>query len=627
MTSSHKRGYTAGLAIGALGVVYGDIGTSPLYTLRECFHGEHAITVSPANIMGVLSLIFWSLFIIVSVKYLMFVTRAANKGEGGILSLLALSFPDRNRSKQSRYRMMLVGMGVFGAALLYGDGMITPCISILGAIEGLNVVTDSFETFIVPITIAILVILFSVQRFGTERVGVVFGPITGIWFITIAGLGIKGIWARPEILGSISPHHAVDFFIRNGRHGFVVLGAVFLCVTGAEALYADMGHFGRKPIKLAWFSVVLPALLLNYLGQGALLLDDPSANVNPFYRLAPRWMLYPLVALATAAAVIASQALISGAYSLTMQAIQLGYSPRLEIDHTSSHQRGQIYMPRVNWFLMISCIAMVIGFKNSSNMAAAYGIAVTLTMLITTVLFFFAARRLWRWSTSKALMLCAIFFAVEAAFFGANFLKIAHGGWVPLLIGVMIFTMMSTWKRGRALLGERLKTSSLPIQMFLDDIAQNPPRHVSGTAVFLAGNAEGTPLALLHNLKHNKVMHERVVVMTLSTSDTPYVDPEDRLKVEKSREGFYRVRAFLGYMEEPSVPDVMRECAKHGLEFDYEQTTFFLSRETIIPSSKPGMWLWRERIFAYLSRNAQPATAFFRLPANRVVELGMQIEI
>jgi KUP system potassium uptake protein len=378
---------------------------------------------------------------------------------------------------------------------------------------------------------------------------------------------------------------------------------------------------------MAWFGLVLPSLLLNYFGQGALLLSDPSAKVNPFYYLCPRWMLYPLVALATTAAIIASQALISGAFSLTMQAIQLGYSPRLAIDHTSSHQRGQIYMPRVNWFLMISCIAMVLFFQNSSNMAAAYGIAVTLTMLITTVLFFFAAQRLWKWTPTQAFFLCLTFFVVEAAFAGANFLKVLHGGWVPLMIGTFIFTLMSTWKSGRALLGERLKVSSLPIDLFLDDVANNPPHRVPGTAVFLAGNAEGTPLALLHNLKHNKVLHQRVVILTIATADAPHVDEEERVRVEKMREGFYRVRGFYGFMEEPSVPDVMELCREQALEFKYEDTTFFLSRETIIPSDKPGMWLWRERLFAYMSRNAQRATAFFRLPANRVVELGMQIEI
>lgn len=628
MTSdSHKRGYMTGLALGALGVVYGDIGTSPLYTLRECFHGEHSVPPTPGNIMGVLSLIFWSLFIIVSVKYLMFVTRAANKGEGGILSLLALAFPDRNQPGLRKYRKILVALGVFGAALLYGDGMITPCVSILGAIEGLNVATNRFEEVIVPITIVILIGLFSVQRFGTERVGVVFGPIMAVWFLVISAMGISGIAGNPHVLWALSPHHGLEFFIHNGSRGFLVLGAVFLCCTGGEALYADMGHFGRRPIKMAWFWLVLPALILNYFGQGALLLKDPTAATNPFYLLAPRYLLYPLVALATTAAIIASQALISGAFSLTMQAIQLGYSPRLEIDHTSSHQRGQIYLPRVNWILMFSCIILVIGFRNSSNMAAAYGIAVTLTMLITTCLFYFAARRLWRWSKGWATAVCILFFSVEAAYAGANFLKVAHGGWVPLMIGLIIFTLMSTWKSGRALLGERLKASSFPIDLFLDDIAANHPHRVAGTAVFLAGNAEGTPLALLHNLKHNKVLHKRVVLLNVTTADAPHVDPNERVTVETLREGFYRVRGFYGFMEEPSVPELMAECAGKGLKFEYEDTTFFLSRETIIPSPRPGMWLWRERLFAYMSRNAQRATAFFHLPANRVVELGMQIEI
>lgn len=628
MTSnSHKRGYVAGLALGALGVVYGDIGTSPLYTLKECFNADHGVPLTRDNVLGVLSLVFWSLFIIVSIKYLTFVTRAANKGEGGILSLLALAFPDRNAPNLPRRRAILVGMGIFGAALLYGDGIITPCISVLGAIEGLTVATTAFEPYIVPITIAIFITLFSVQRFGTGRVGIVFGPVTAIWFMAIAALGVKGILMRPEVLQAILPHHGLRFFVENGDRGFLALGAVFLCVTGAEALYADMGHFGRKPIKLAWFWVVLPALLLNYFGQGALLLTNPEAKVNPFYLLAPKWALYPMVVLATAAAIIASQALISGAFSLTMQAIQLGYSPRLAIDHTSSRQRGQIYMARVNWMLLIGCIVLVIGFGSSSNMAAAYGVAVTLTMLITTVLFFFAAQRLWGWSPLKALMLCSLFFVVELAFAGANFMKFVHGGWVPLAIGLVIFTCMSTWKRGRALLAERLKSGSLPLDLFLTDVAQNPPHRVSGTSVFMSSNADGTPLALLHNVKHNKVLHERVVLLTVTTAEAPHVDAEERVKVQQLKDGFYRVRAYYGFMEEPNVPEVLAECKDKGLEFKYEDTTFFLSRETIIPSDRPGMWLWREKLFSYMSRNAQRATAFFRLPANRVVELGMQIEI
>jgi KUP system potassium uptake protein len=626
MTNGHKRGYIAGLAIGALGVVYGDIGTSPLYTLRECFTGTHPVPVTTENIYGILSLIFWSLMIIVTVKYLMFVMRAGNKGEGGVLTLLSLAFPERNKDTR-RIRAILVSAGVFGAALLYGDGMITPAVSILSAVEGLSVATPRLESVVVPVSLLIIVGLFSVQRFGTGRVGVVFGPIMAAWFVTIAGLGIRGIVAHPEILQAVSPHYAVKFFFVNQWSGFLTLGAVVLCVTGAEALYADMGHFGRKPIKIAWFVLVFPSLLLNYFGQGAYLLVDHAAMANPFYHLAPRWMLYPLVALATSAAVIASQALISGAYSLTMQAIQLGYCPRMEIDHTSSAQRGQIYMPRVNWTLMAGCLALVVGFRTSSNMAAAYGVAVTFTMLITNFLFFHAARRLWHWGTVKTLTLCSLFFGLELAFVLANLAKIPHGGWVPLTVALIVFTLMSTWKSGRALLGQRLSASSLPITLFLDDVGAHPPHRVPGTAVFLAGNAEGTPLALLHNLKHNKVLHKRVVIMTLATADAPHVDPEERLRVEKLREGFFRVRAFYGFMEEPSVPEVMSECADKGLKFDHEDTTFFLSRETIIPSAKPGMWLWRERLFAYMSRNAQRATAFFHLPANRVVELGMQIEI
>ncbi|HEY6226435.1 MAG TPA: potassium transporter Kup [Verrucomicrobiae bacterium] len=628
MTSnSHKPAYIAGLALGALGVVYGDIGTSPLYTMREVFYGTHPIDPTTQNIYGICSLVFWSLTIIVSIKYLTFVMRAANKGEGGVLTLLSLAFPDRNDRNIKKWRALMISAGVFGAALLYGDGIITPAVSILGAMEGLNVATPKLTPFVLPISVAVILLLFSVQRFGTGRVGVIFGPVMALWFLTIGALGVKGIIARPDVLLAISPHHAIRFFVENGIHGFIALAAVVLCVTGAEALYADMGHFGRRPMKLAWFWLVFPALLLNYFGQGALLLSDPTAKVNPFYYLAPRWMLYPLVALATSAAVIASQALISGAFSLTMQAIHLGYSPRMAIDHTSMHQKGQIYMPRVNWILMIGCIALVLGFKTSSNMAAAYGVAVTFTMLITNVLFFFAARRLWHWSAVKALFLCSLFFIVEGAFAGANVVKITHGGWVPLAIALMVFTFMSTWKSGRALLGKRLSASSLPIDLFLQDVVHNPPKRVPGTAIFLAGNAEGTPLAMLHNLKHNKVLHQRVVLLTVATADAPHVDEEDRVRVETLQEGFYRVRGFYGFMEEPSVPELLELCAAKDLKFEYEDTTFFLSRETIIPSDKPGMWLWRERLFAYMSRNAQRATAFFRLPANRVVELGMQIEI
>ncbi len=615
------------MVIGALGVVYGDIGTSPLYALRECFNASHQLTVTPPNVLGVVSLILWSLILIVAVKYLGFVMRASKNGEGGILSLLSLAFPNRHERKKHFGRAAMIAMGVFGAALLYGDGMITPAISVLSAVEGLNVATTKFEHYVVPITILIIIALFTVQRSGTGMMGKIFGPVMAVWFVVLAVLGVSNITQAPEIFNAFNPLYAVSFLTANGWIAFVVLGSVFLCVTGGEALYADMGHFGHKPIKLAWFSTVMPALMLNYLGQGALLLINPAAAENPFYLMAPRWSLYPLVGLATLATVIASQALISGAFSLTMQAIQMGYIPRLEIDHTSSHQRGQIYMPRINWILMFSCIGLVIGFRTSTNLAAAYGIAVTLTMVITTLLFYFAARRIWGWSSWKAGLLCGIFLIVEVSFAAANFLKVFKGGWFPLLVGLILFTLMATWKRGRQLLGERLRASSLPFNLFLEDVLNNPPVRVAGTSIFLAGNSEGTPLALLHNLKHNKVLHQRVIILTVSTADVPQVPSTQRCKVETLAEGFYRVTGTYGFMEDPSVPEILEQCKLQGLNCDVDKSTFFLSRETIIPSSKKGMWIWREKLFALISRNAQPATAFFRLPANRVVELGMQVEI
>jgi KUP system potassium uptake protein len=624
--SSSNR-VSAALIIGALGVVYGDIGTSPLYALRECFAPAHGLPASHENVLGVLSLIFWSLLLIVSLKYLMFVMRADNRGEGGILALMSLAFPDRRARGHRRLPALLVTLGVFGAALLYGDGMITPSISVLSAIEGLEVATPAFRPFIVPVTAIILVLLFSFQKHGTGAVGKIFGPIMLIWFFVIGALGVGQVWHHPEVLGAMNPWHALQFFQQNGGRGFVVLGTVFLVLTGTEALYADMGHFGRIPIRATWFSIVLPGLFLNYLGQGALLLADPTAAANPFYLLAPKWALYPVVALATVAAVIASQALISGAFSLTMQAIQLGYWPRLEIDHTSVEEKGQIYIAPVNWILMFSCIALVIGFKSSSRLAAAYGIAVSLTMLITTVLFYFAARRLWAWNPWLCAPICVVFFGIECAFLGANLLKFAHGGWFPLVVGAAIYTLMSTWKRGRRLLSDRLRASVLPYAMFLEDVGRNPPLRVSGTAVYLSGSSEGTPMALLHNLKHNKVLHERTVILTIVTDEIPHVEHANRVEVEDLKDGFYRVVGHYGFMEDPNVPDLMRNCGAHGLEFKEHETTFFLSRETIIATNRPGMALWREHLFALMSRNAQRATAFFRLPPNRVVELGMQVEI
>ena len=615
------------LTLAALGVVFGDIGTSPLYALKECFNPEspHSVKPTPDHVLGVLSLIFWSLALIVSVKYLAFVMRASNKGEGGILALMALAFPDRENPR--RVRALLVGCGVFGAALLYGDGMITPAISVLSAIEGLEVATKAFNPYIVPLTVAVLVGLFSIQRFGTGRVGAVFGPVMIVWFLALTALGIKGILAKPEVIAAINPLHGLNFLLRAGYQGFVVIGSVFLVVTGGEALYADMGHFGIRPIRLAWFGLVLPALFINYLGQGALLLTNPAAAENPFYLLAPNWALYPLVALSTAATVIASQALISGAYSLTMHAIQLGYLPRMFIRHTSRDERGQIYMPHVNWALMLACIGLVLGFRTSTNLAAAYGIAVTLTMLVTTMLFYFAARRLWQWPRLKAAAVCCLFFAGELAFFGSNALKIAHGGWFPLVAGAGIFAIMATWKTGRRLVWERIKDATLPRDLFIADIQANPPQRVPGTAIFMAGNPNGTPVALLHNLKHNKILHERNILLTVITTEEAHVPDAERVEVEQLPAGFQRVVGRYGFMEEPNILELHADAPLTGGPVEITKTTFFLSRETILDTGKARMTRWRKWLFAVLARNASTATSYFGLPANRVVELGMQVEI
>ncbi len=624
--NSRGRARVTALALGALGVVYGDIGTSPLYALRECFHGSHAIEVSPSNVLGVLSLVLWSLILLVSIKYLGLVVRADNKGEGGILALLTLGFPEQDANRK-RWFGIIVLIGIFGTALLYGDGVITPAISVLSAVEGLNVATKFFEPYIIPITTAILVALFVPQRFGTGKIGNVFGRVTLAWFVALALLGLKGIVSAPAVLSAINPVHAVRFFLENGGKGFVVLGAVFLAVTGAEALYADLGHFGRVAIRRAWFTIVLPALVLNYFGQGALLLHTPSAAENPFYLLAPRWALFPLVALATAATVIASQALISGAFSLTMHAVQLGYFPRLAIEHTSSMEKGQIYIPFVNWVLMFACIGLVVGFKSSSNLAAAYGIAVTMTMLITTVLFGFVAVRLWRWNPFVAVAVCLPFVLIELAFFGANALKIAHGGWFPLAMGAVVFVLLTTWKTGRRLLAEKLSRSMLPAPLFFQDICSHPPLRVHGTAIYLAGRLGSVPLALLHNIKHNKVLHERVVFLTVISHEHPHVEEEQRLEVEQLQAGFYRVVGHYGFMEEPNVPRLLEKCHTRGLDLNLQQCTYFLSRENLIPTRGVGMAYWREILFTMMSRNATSAAAFFKLPPNQVVELGMQIEL
>jgi KUP system potassium uptake protein len=617
----------AGMALAALGVVYGDIGTSPLYALRSCFSPQHGVLPTTENVLGLLSLIFWSLILVVSGKYIALVMRADNRGEGGILSLLALAVPVKAQTSPRKIIWLLTSLGVCGAAFLYGEGLITPAISVLGAMEGLEVATPALKPYIIPVTIGLLVGLFSVQRIGTGNVGSIFGWVMLLWFSTIAVLGLVHIWDAPEVFRAINPVHGWKFLTTNGLTGFHQLGAVFLVLTGVEALYADMGHFGKKPIRTAWFSFVLPALFLNYLGQGALVLSDPSTAGNPFFRMAPEWALYPLVFLASAAAIIASQALISGAFSLTMQAVQLGYLPRLSIEHTSSSTRGQIYIPWINWGLMIGCIGIVLGFRSSDNLAAAYGLSVVLTMTITTILLFVVARRLWNWSLPRAITVCAFFLAVELVFLAANIAKIAHGGWLPLTVGAIGFTIMATWKTGRSRLRQRLLNSLLPIEDFLKDVAESQPHRVAGTAIFLAGNPDGTPAALTHNFKHNKILHKRVVILTILIEEIPYVEQERRVTVTELGEGFYRVIGRYGFMEEPDAQEILKRCKPFGLNFREMETTFFLSRETIISSERRGLLRWRKRLFALLARNAQPANAYFRLPPNRVVELGLQVEI
>ena len=616
--------YLAALTVGALGIVYGDIGTSPLYALRECFHGTHGIAVTRENVLGVLSLIFWSLTLIISIKYLVFVMRADNKGEGGILALMALV--SQQKAPQSGTRASLIALGLFGAALLYGDGMITPAISVLGAVEGLGVATELFEPYVVPLAVVILFVLFLIQSHGTERIGFLFGPVMILWFVVLATLGVRWIVRDLHVLAAFNPVYALEFFANEGWHAFVVLGSVFLVVTGGEALYADMGHFGRRPIRIAWFSLVMPALILNYLGQGAMLLTHPETAESPFYLLAPRWALYPLVALATMAAIIASQALISGAFSLTRQAIQLGYSPRLEIAYTSPHQQGQIYMPQVNWLLMLCTIGLVLGFRSSSALAAAYGIAVTSTMVITTLLAYLVARRSWGVPRAVAGTLAAFFLFIELGFFAANVIKIPHGGWFPLVIGAFLYLLLSTWKKGRALLATRLRERMYPFERFMEDIAARPPHRVPGTAVFMTGNLIGTPATLLHNLEHNQVLHEQVILLTVVTRDVPHVPDAERVEVQPLGHGFYRYNIYYGFMEEPDVPGALL-TAQTGLPLDVAHTTFFLGVETLLSTEREGMGRWRERLFALMSRNAQRATTFFRIPPERVVELGMQIEL
>lgn len=618
------------LTITALGVVYGDIGTSPLYAFKECFKPEYGLAPTPDNVYGVLSLILWSLILVVSFKYIVYIMRADNRGEGGILAMLALIL--KKDTQRRRGRAVLIALGLVGAALLYGDGIITPAISVLSAMEGLEVRNSAFSTLVVPFTVVIIIGLFVVQKFGTARVGAAFGPLMLLWFTTIGGLGLAQVTRDAHILSAMNPLWAVRFFAMHDMHAATVLGAVVLAVTGAEALYADMGHFGRKPIRTAWFWLVLPALLLNYFGQGSIVLGDPAAADNPFYSLAPRLMLFPLIALATVAAVIASQALISGAFSLTQQCIQLGYSPRMSIVHTSAREYGQIYMPEVNTALGIGTLLVVLGFRSSTALGAAYGIAVTGTMTITTILFFVISLNRWQWPLWKALTLAMMFLIVDLSFLGANIIKVVHGGWVPLAIAGALFLLMTTWKRGRLILRERLKEHAMPIADFLASLSTTHIHRVSGTAVFMTSEGVGAPVVLFHHLKHNKVLHERVILLSIKTAEIPYVPDDERVTIERLDHGFARVTAEYGFMESPDVKEVMKKVHRQGLSAKPMETSFYLGSEKLIPQPKawkPGgmtMSLWRKKLFALMSRNAQSAAAFFQLTPNRVVELGTQIE-
>jgi len=611
--------------VGALGVVFGDIGTSPLYTLRQCFVGSHHLDLTDANVLGILSIIFWSLIIVVTLKYVTLIMRADNRGEGGILALTTLV--SRGLDTQPKLAAWFVGLGIFGAAMFYGDGMITPAISVLGAVEGLGVIAPHLDSFIVPIAILILAALFSIQRNGTALVGAFFGPVMCVWFATLALLGAIQISHSPGVLAALSPTHAFVFVSANPRLAFLALGAVVLAVTGTEALYADMGHFGKTPIRRAWLFFVMPALVLNYFGQGALLLVDSTAIRNPFYLLAPTWAMIPLVVLASCAAVIASQAVISGAFSLTRAAIQMGYCPRLAIDHTSERQIGQIYVPFINWVLFTAVILLVAGFQASDNLGGAYGIAVTLTMVIDSILIFFTMRRVWNWPTPLAIVIVAPLLLIDIAFFSSNALKIPDGGWFPLVIGIVVFTLLTTWKQGRSVLMRRLSDGTIPLDVFIQSIQLDPPVRVPGTAVFLTSALDSVPNSMLHNLKHNKVLHSRVVFLTIITRDIPRVPMEERLHIKRLANDFFQIIAAYGFAEDPDVPKLLERCAQTGLSFNLMDTSFFVSRETLIASGASGISVWRERLFVSLSKNAIRASDFFSIPTNRVVEVGTQVEI
>ncbi|MBF8741934.1 MULTISPECIES: potassium transporter Kup [Pseudomonas] len=628
--SSHAEGGQGAarplsLLVAAVGVVYGDIGTSPLYTLKEVFTGGYGVTVNHDGVLGILALIFWSLVWVVSVKYVIFILRADNQGEGGTMALTALA--RRAVAPYPKLRMVMVGCGLIGASLFYGDSMITPAVSVLSAVEGMGLAFDGIDHWVVPIAVVILVALFLVQKHGTAKIGILFGPVMVAWFLVLAALGVHGILQSPEVLKALNPGWAVRFFIVHPGMGVAILGAVVLALTGAEALYADMGHFGRKPIARAWFALVLPALVLNYFGQGAMLLQDPAAARNPFYLLAPSWALLPLVGLATLATVIASQAVISGAFSLTRQAIQLGYVPRMQIQHTSSDEQGQIYIGAVNWALMVGVVLLVIGFESSSALAAAYGVAVTGTMLMTTLLVSVVMLLLWKWPPVLAVPVLLGFLLVDGLFFAANLPKVLQGGAFPVLAAIVLFVLMSTWKRGKQILVERIDDAALPLPLFISSIRMQPPHRVEGTAVFLTARSDAVPHALLHNMLHNQVLHSQVVLLTVVSEDRPRVPEHERFEVEAYGDGFFRVLLHFGFMDEPDVPAALRLCHLDALDFSPMRTTYFLSRETVIASRLEGMARWRGNLFAFLLKNANGNLRFFNLPLNRVIELGTQVEI
>ena len=625
MSEADTRKRLAALALGAIGVVYGDIGTSPLYTLQTTLSHD-GMKPTPESIYGVLSLIFWAQIIVVSLKYVTFIMRADNKGEGGIMALMALAL--RGVRGSAKLRWLLAIIGIFGASLFYGDGVITPAISVLSAVEGLKVATPGLEHWVVPITAVILFFLFALQRHGTERVGRLFGPVMMVWFIVIALMGVAMIVRNPHVLRALWPGYGYHFFQTHGMQGFAALGGVVLALTGAEALYADMGHFGKRPIRLAWFSFVLPALVLNYFGQGALLLEHPEAIDNPFFKLAPSVMLYPLIGLACVATVIASQAVISGAFSMTREAMSLGYSMRMPVVHTSREMSGQIFVPWVNSFLLVMVLVAVFGFRSSDSLSAAYGIAVTGTMTITTVLALFVAHNQWGWRLPVLVVAGTCLLIIDVAFFSANLIKVEYGGWFPLVLGLGVFVVMTTWRRGRELVVREIKQGGLALAPFIENITEHPPLRVPGTAVFLTANQHAVPHALLHNLKHNKVLHERNVMLTVDILETPVADADERIHLQPMAGEFYGLEVRFGFAEDPNIPLALSRCARNGLPFDLMDTTFFLSRENIVADKRrPGMVLWRDRLFAFMSRNALPATAFFQIPGNRLIELGTQVEI